>query len=52
MNRNRENANAVGDTINRRLHAAYERYLAELERRLEDSDDLADDYEDVQGRII
>ncbi len=53
MNRNRENANATGDTINRRLHTTYERYLAEPERRPEDAgDDLADDYDDVQRRII
>lgn len=42
----------MGNTINRRLHAAYERYLAELERRPEDGDDLADDYEAVQRQII
>ncbi len=42
----------MGDTVNRRLHAACERYLAELGRRPEDADDLADDYEDVQRRII
>lgn len=52
MNRNLENANAMGNTINRRLHAAYERYLAEPERRPEDAEHLADDYEDVQRRII
>ena len=46
------NANAMGNTINRRLHAAYERYLAELERRPEDADHLADDHDDVQCRII
>ncbi len=42
----------MGDTINRRLHAACERYLAQPERRPEDADDLADDYEDVLRRII
>ena len=52
MNRNRKNANAMGNTINRRLHAACERYLAELERRPEDAEDLPDDYEDIQCRII
>ena len=40
----------MGDTINRRPHAACERYLAEPERRPEDADDLAD--ADVQRRII
>ncbi len=42
----------MDNTINRRLHAAYERYLAELARRPEDAEDLADDYEDVERRII